>query len=122
MVKKIKLNKKIIISIALMIMIIFILTNNVFATTLKPHEWNPNPTIKEDGKFFLMAGSVLGWIQFIGIIVSVLALAIIGIKYMLGSVEEKSEYKKTMWPYIIGCFMLMGICAIIEIIENIAKI
>lgn len=122
MVKKIKLNKKIIISIALIIMIIFILTNNVFAT-FNPNDpkWNPNAYVKK-GNFTAKAGAILGWIQFFGILISVIVLAFIGLKYMLSSVEEKAEYKKTMIPYVVGCFMLMAISVIIEIIENIAKI
>ena len=40
------------------------------------------------------AESILGVIQTVGTIISVIVLMIIGIKYMLGSVEERSEYKK----------------------------
>lgn len=51
-------------------------------------------------------GRALGYIQVVGIVVSVVALILIGLKYMLGSVEEKAEYKKTLIPYIIGTFIL----------------
>lgn len=51
-------------------------------------------------------GRALGYIQIIGTVVSVVALILIGLKYMLGSVEEKAEYKKTLIPYIIGAFIL----------------
>lgn len=51
-------------------------------------------------------GKILGYINVVGIVVSVVALILIGLKYMLGSVEEKAEYKKTLIPYIIGAFML----------------
>ena len=116
-----KMNKKKIISIALTILMILTLTSNVFATEFNPDDWDPEPTVEAGGSFLERAGSALGWIQFIGIIVSVLALAIIGIKYMLGSIDEKAEYKKTMIPYIIGCFMLMGISILIGLIEEIAN-
>ncbi len=36
----------------------------------------------------------------------VIILIAIGIKYMLGSVEEKVEYKKHMMPYVLGAFVL----------------
>ena len=116
-----KIDKRKIISIALIILIIFTLTNNVFATSFNPDEWDPEPEIGTGGSFLERAGSALGWIQFIGIIVSVLALAVIGIKYMLGSIDEKAEYKKTMIPYVIGCFMLMGVSILIGLIEGIAN-
>lgn len=117
-----KMNKKKIISIALTILMIFTLTNNVFATEFDPGEWDPEPTVKTGGSFLTKARSVLGWIQFIGIIISVIALAVIGIKYLLSSVEGKAEYKKTMIPYVVGCFMLMGISILIGLIEEIAKV
>ena len=117
-----KIDKKKIISIALTILMIFTLTNNVFATAFDPEEWDPEPTVEAGGSFLERAGSALGWIRFIGIIVSVLALVVIGIKYMLGSIDEKAEYKKTMIPYVIGCFMLMGVSILIGLIEEIAKV
>lgn len=52
------------------------------------------------------ANNILGLIQIVGVIVSVVMLMAIGIKYMLGSVEEKAEYKETLKPYIIGAFVL----------------
>lgn len=51
-------------------------------------------------------GKILGYINVVGIVVSVVALILIGLRYMLGSVEEKAEYKKTLIPYIIGAFIL----------------
>ena len=47
-------------------------------------------------------------VQAIGSIVSVLVLVILGIKYMMGSAEEKAEYKKTLVPYIIGAGLVFA--------------
>lgn len=55
-------------------------------------------------------------------IAAIIGIAIIGLKYMLGSLEEKAEYKKTMLPYIVGCFMLMGTSIIIGIIKSVADV
>lgn len=114
-----KINKKAIISIALIIIVSCIFTTNVFAID-DPGAWDPHPTIQGNGSFLTDIGTVLGVIKYIGIIVSVLALIIIGLKYLLSSVEGKAEYKKTMIPYIVGCFMLMATSLIIGIIEDIA--
>lgn len=67
------------------------------------------------------ANAVIGLVQMIGTITSVLALIIIGIKYMVGSVEEKAEYKKTMKPYLIGAVMVFSITNIIFIIEKLVS-
>ncbi len=47
-------------------------------------------------------------VRIIGVFVAVGALMVIGIKYVTGSIEEKANYKKTMIPYIVGCFVLFG--------------
>ena len=116
----IKVNKKIIISIALIITTLFTLINSVQAFNPDDPKWDPNPTIQGSSEFLPAVNEVLGFIQYAGIIVSVVVLAIIGIKYLLSSVEGKAEYKKTMLPYIIGCVMLGGICLILKLIEKIA--
>ena len=48
----------------------------------------------------------------IGVIASVIVLIVLGIKYMMGSAEEKAEYKKTMMPYVIGAGLVFAASAI----------
>ncbi len=55
-------------------------------------------------------------IRSIGIVVSVIIIMSIGIKYMYSSVEEKAEFKKTMWPYLIGAFIVFSGTALPSII------
>ena len=63
---------------------------------------------------------ILGVIQTVGTIISVIVLMIIGIKYMLGSVEERSEYKKSMVPYLIGAVLLFSGTALPQIIYTLS--
>lgn len=49
-----------------------------------------------------LGGKITGILQTVGIVLSVVILIILGIKYMMGSAEEKAEYKKTMIPYLVG--------------------
>ena len=67
------------------------------------------------------AGNILGAIQIIGTVLSVVMLIAIGIKYMLGSVEERAEYKKTLWPYIVGAFLLFTGTLIPQLIYDFMK-
>lgn len=67
------------------------------------------------------AGNVLGIIQTIGTVVSVIILIIMGMKYMFGSVEEKSEYKETMIPYLIGAALVFSGTTIPQIIYLISQ-
>ena len=59
--------------------------------------------------------------QIIGTILSVTVLIVLGIKYMLGSVEERAEYKKSMMPYLIGAIMIFGITNIVALIAGISE-
>lgn len=62
---------------------------------------------------------ILTVISNIGIAVAVIMLAVLGIKYMLGSIEEKAEYKEGMIPYVIGAFILFGITSFVKILMAI---
>ena len=55
-----------------------------------------------------IGNNVLGIIQIVGTLITFMVLMILGIKYMMGSVEEKSEYKRSMLPYVIGVVLLFG--------------
>ncbi len=68
-----------------------------------------------------IGNTIIGIIQIIGTIISVLVLAILGIKYMIGSAEERAEYKKSMKPYLIGAVMVFAITNFLGIIAPIAK-
>ena len=49
---------------------------------------------------------IVGAINVVGIVLSVVIVAVLGIKYMVGSAEEKADYKKSMMPYLIGAACL----------------
>lgn len=63
-------------------------------------------------------GPILGWLSIGGIVIAVIAVAIIGLRYMLGSVEEKADYKKAMIPYIIGILLIVTVTTVPTIIYN----
>ena len=52
--------------------------------------------------------SIFNILLAIGITVAVIWGLIIAIKLMLSSVEEKAEYKKILWPYLVGCIVIFG--------------
>lgn len=68
-----------------------------------------------------IAGTIISALSVIGIVIAVITLMIIGLKYMLGSVEEKAEYKKTMIPYLIGTIMVVAITQFLNIIIKIVE-
>ncbi len=64
-------------------------------------------------------GNIIGAIQWIGAVLAILIVAIFGIKYMMGSLEEKAEYKKTMIPFIVGAVVLFAAPQIAKLVFNI---
>lgn len=52
----------------------------------------------------------------IGVALSVLIGAILGIKFMTGSVEEQAKIKETLIPYAIGCIVVFGAFGIWKLI------
>lgn len=109
------------IAIILVFLAIILFFSQVQASTFNPDLWKPNSTTNVTGatRFQGFANKIIGGVQIIGTITSVATLVIVGIKYMMGSVEEKAEYKETMKPYIIGAVMVFGITNILSIIQNI---
>lgn len=81
---------------------------------------NLDPT--SSNKIETVTSKILTIITNIGIAVSVIMLATLGIKYMLGSVEEKAEYKQSLIPYVVGAFILFGITSFIKILMSFGNL
>ena len=119
--KKNKL-KTIILILLIFTLLIFALSNNVFAENIiNPDNYKPgNIGSATDADMVKNIGNVIiGFIRIIGSILSVIVLSVMGIKYMIGSVEEKAQYKKSMMPYVIGAIMVFGITNILGIFSEI---
>ena len=96
--------KKAIKVLSIILCLMIALSPVIFAETIGGVEVTPNT---DAGSGFTSAGNrIVGFVKVIGIFVSVGALMAIGIKYMMGSAEEKAEYKKVMIPYLIGALLL----------------
>lgn len=46
---------------------------------------------------------------------------IIGIKYMIGSIDEKAECKQLLLPYFVSCFVVFGAFGIWKLAVNIVS-
>lgn len=93
------------------------------AVSINTSDYNPqNRTVPKDTETIFNIGSKLwGILSAVGVIVSVIALAIIGLRTIFGSVEDKAAYKKAMIPYIIGLCMVAGISGIVNLAYNFAN-
>lgn len=116
-----KRSKLFIILALLMLLVLFIpaYLNSVECAATIDMSYATDPSTTTMSEFDKVGGVILGAIQSIGVGVSVIVLAIIGIKYMVGSVEEKAKYKENMKPYIIGIIFLAGATSIPNFIYNL---
>lgn len=90
--------------------------------SVDPNYYKPGSLTQEDyEKPFKLAGVIVNAITVTGIVVAVVTTMILGIKYMIGSVEERAEYKKTMMPIMVGMIMLFCTTTIVSIIWNIVS-
>ena len=66
------------------------------------------------------AGTIIRIIRYVAIIIAVILIAVFGIKFMIGSAEEKAEYKKSFIPLIIGIVVVFGSTYIAQVLFSIA--
>ena len=88
---------------------------------INPDDYNPKDSgLSESDKQAIKrkTGIILGWLRNISVATSVIAIMVVGYKYIVGSVEEKAEYKKTLIPVIIGCIMAISGTTIVSFIYN----
>lgn len=91
---------------------------SVEATVLNPDEWDPHPETETDVEFSNRVKTILGAINTVGVVVSVITLMIIGIRIMFGSVEERASYKESLSGYVVGAVLLVAVTTIPNLIYN----
>lgn len=140
------MNKKILFVICILFVIIFCMVNTFFVNSSyakavkrddlsflegetieeidpinNPSSFDPGltaPTDINSSKFINKVGIILGAIRNISVVIAVVVLMIIGLKYMMGSVEEKASYKQTMMPYVIGAVLSVSGTTLVAFIYN----
>lgn len=102
------------IGIVLVFIVMFVFTN-IYAFSI--NDLNGEGSIT--GNLKTTGNKTITILSVIGSLISVIVLIVLGIKYMLGSTEEKAEYKKSMLPYVIGAVFVFASSAIAGAIYNI---
>jgi len=103
---------------SMVMLVVCVLSTSAYALT--PADITASATTADTG-IQNLAGKIIGVISTVGIVLSVIILSILGIKYMMGSAEEKAEYKKSLMPYIIGSVLVFGASSIATIVYNFSS-
>ena len=115
---------KIIFSFLICFLSIILISNVIFAADVisdprdNPGQYQPGSMSGAD-KVMNIGNRIIGIVQFIGSFASVIVLIVLGIKYMMGSIDERAEYKKTMLPYVIGAVLVFAITNIVGIVNSL---
>ena len=108
-----------ILTVLMIVMMIVSTATMVFAAP------NPSNYQGEEGfetdKIDKIGNQVITILSTGGSIISVIILIVLGIKYMMGSAEEKADYKKTLMPYVIGAAFVFAASALAGIIYGFTK-
>ena len=111
-----------ILRVLLLAIMLFSCFTKVFAagTPISPADVKPDYST-EDGGLKEKAGKIMGMIRNAAAIAAVIMVMILGVKYMLGSAEEKSGYQKSFIPLIIGIVLVVAATQIATFIFNMAE-
>lgn len=96
-------------TVIIALLIVVIIPINTYASLADPlidvNEYKPEEE-KSSEELLSFGNTVLGIIQVVGTIISLISTMFLGVKYMMGSIQEKAQYKETMVPYVIGIVLL----------------
>ncbi|MCI8444522.1 MAG: hypothetical protein HFJ37_05135 [Clostridia bacterium] len=117
------MNKKTIYKVLIMLMMSFMVISTmlpVFAAP-DPSKYDGSGATANTDKIDTLGQNIISIVSTVGSIVSVVVLIVLGVKYMMGSAEEKAEYKKTLLPYIIGAALVFAASTIASVVFNFAN-
>ncbi len=68
------------------------------------------------GEAATIGGNIVNWIWGISIVVAVVVVMITGLKFIVGSTQEKAEYKKSLIPLVVGVLILVFATTIVKVL------
>ena len=77
-------------------------------------------SVSGTGQIATLGNQAITIMSVVGSVVAVIVLIVLGLKYMMGSTEEKAEYKKTLLPYVIDATFIFAASAIAGVVYNFA--
>lgn len=86
---------------------------------LNPNDYQTTLNPEEATDIFKMGSIVVKVLRNVAAVVAVLVISIIGVRYIVGSAEEKAEYKEIMIPVVVGCIFIASLSGILTLIQSI---
>ena len=96
--------------------------DEISSTKINPDAFYPGePTSEDYQTAFEKTKKVMSVITSVGIVVSVAMTMVLGVRYMMASVEKKAEFKKTSIPMVVGIILLFSVSTIVKLIYVVVK-
>ncbi len=116
-------------TIVLIILIMFILSSNIFATTVSDifsqaddfitdGQKNAKTTINTT-QLKNTSATIYNILFGVGVAVAVIVGAILGIQFMTAGVDKKVEVKQALVPYVVSCIVVFGSFGIWKLVVTI---
>ena len=103
------------------LILLFIGSNMLHVEAITTSNYSIGKLTRDEAKaLFDMGDKLLGILLNIATSVSILTIAIIGVKIMFGSVDQKAEYKAALLPWLIGAIIVFSITRIIALFQSVA--
>ncbi len=119
--------KKLVITTCIIILLIFLLSSKIFAISdlfstangwLETGRQHTNTTM-DTTNLKQTSDTIFNIFFGVGVAVAIVVGAILGIQFMTAGIDQKVEVKKSLFPYIISCFVLFGAFGIWKLIVTI---
>lgn len=115
-----------VISIIMVVLMVVMITTPVFAYTAGGMDLPTGSTSQVAGtQINKVADDIITILKYVGAAIAVVVLLIMGIKYLMASVEEKADFKKAMIPYVVGALLVFAAPwiagFIIDLVSGIGK-
>lgn len=102
----------------LIILILLVLKCNIYAEQTIDTNISIGTTTAINSSTAITA-RIVGIIQVVGSVIAVLALVIIGFRYMISSVDEKASMKGVLVYYVIGAVLVFATSNILSMVYNV---
>ncbi|HJJ12075.1 MAG TPA: pilin [Clostridiaceae bacterium] len=109
-----------ILTIILMLFALVSITNFVYAGEINTEDFAGIYTKDGVSDLDTKTGKILNIVQIAGTAISLVALLVLGMKYMLSSPNDKATIKEKMVPYVIGVIIFFAASNIVTIVIKFA--
>lgn len=108
-----------ILSIVMVALMLVCASTSVFAVNIDTLKNQGNISSEATNSMSKIGGTIINFITNAAMILAVVVIAVLGVKYMIGSAEEKAEYKKSMMPYLVGAVLVFGATTIAKVVTGL---